>query len=117
MLREEAERAKEKGLIPVVYFHASWCPPCNLFDKSQDAPEIVAALDGVYLVRLDLDDWHDKLKGTGYEPKKIPAFYLAAADGKPTGKMIDGDKWGKTATAALMGQALGDLLAPAKAAK
>ena len=66
---------------------------------------------GSYLVELNLDDWHDKLKTTGFAPRKIPLFYLVGADGRPTGKMIDGDKWGRS-TVASMSATLRGFLAP-----
>lgn len=109
LLVEEAKRAKAKGLVAVVEFYANWCAPCRVFQENLDAPEIKSALTGTHLVKLDMDDWHDKLKGTGFAPKTIPSFYLFDAGGRPTGKMLDGDKWGKS-TPARMGEALAAFL-------
>jgi thiol-disulfide isomerase/thioredoxin len=108
LLKSEAERAKQRGLTTIAYFYADWCPPCKTFQKNMAAQEIVDALDGVHLVKLNLDDWHDKLPGTGFTPRKIPAFYLVTEAGKP-GKMIDGDRWAK-ATPATIGAALRGLV-------
>jgi thiol-disulfide isomerase/thioredoxin len=93
LLVDEIRRAKERGLVPVVEFYADWCPPCQLLHRNMKSPEIVEGFEGAYLVKLNLDDWHDKLKGTGFAPRTIPSFYLLTADGKPSGKMLDGDKW------------------------
>lgn len=109
LLRDEAKRAKDKGLVPIVEFYADWCAPCRVFQRNQHAPEIAAALQGAHLVKLNLDDWHDKLKGTGFAPRTIPSFYVFGGDGRPTGKMLDGDKWGKS-TPARMGAALAEFL-------
>lgn len=111
LLHDEAARAKAKGLTPLLYFYADWCPPCRTFNARMKDPEIADALEGVYLVKLNLDDWHDKLPGTGFTPRKIPAFYLVTEGGGPTGKMIDGDRWAK-ATPATIGAALKGLLQP-----
>ena len=116
LLRDHGDRARARGLVPVVEFHADWCPPCRTFDASMRAPEITEALEGTYLVKLDMDDWHDKLKGTGFAPRSIPSFYFITAEGRPTGKMLDGDKWGK-ASAARMGAALKAFLAPESKAR
>ena len=40
-------------------------------------------------------DWHEKLEGTGFAVQSIPSFYLVRDDGHPTGKMLDGDRWGR----------------------
>ncbi|MFT3773740.1 MAG: thioredoxin family protein [Minicystis sp.] len=109
LLRDEAKRAKEKGLIAVVEFYADWCAPCRVFQRSIREPEIAGPLAGVHLVKLNLDDWHDKLQGTGFAPRTIPSFYFFGADGRPKGKMLDGDKWGKSSPAR-MGEALAEFL-------
>ena len=105
LLAMESKRAKAKGFVAVIEFYADWCPPCRVFEANIEAPEITAALTGTHLVKLNLDDWHDKLKGTGFAPRTIPSFYFVDEAGRPTGKMLDGDRWGK-ATPARMGAAL-----------
>jgi thiol-disulfide isomerase/thioredoxin len=115
LLRDEARRAKDKGLVPLVEFYADWCAPCRVLQENLRAPEIATALAGAYLVKLNLDDWHDKLKGTGFAPRTIPSFYVFGGDGRPTGKMLDGDRWGKS-TPARMGEAIAAFLrGPARA--
>ncbi|APR83819.1 Hypothetical protein A7982_09168 [Minicystis rosea] len=109
LLREEAKRAKDEGLIAVVEFYADWCAPCRVFQQNIRAPEIAAPLAGVRLVKLNLDDWHDKLRGTGFAPRTIPSFYFFGPDGRPTGKLLDGDRWGKSSPAR-MGEALTEWL-------
>lgn len=106
LLRDEGQRAKQKGLTPIVYFYADWCAPCRAFQQQMQAPEIQEALEGAYLVKLNMDDWHDKLRNTGFAPKKIPSFYTITDAGRPTGKMFDGDKWGKAPTAERIGKAI-----------
>ena len=109
LLRDEAKRAKDEGLIAVVEFYADWCAPCRVFQQNIRAPEIATPLAGVRLVKLNLDDWHDKLRGTGFAPRTIPSFYFFGADGRPSGKLLDGDKWGKSSPAR-MGEALAEWL-------
>ena len=111
LLRAQVERARVKSLRPLVEFYADWCPPCRAFQENLGDPRMIEALRGTYLVKINLDDWHDKLPGTGFVVRSIPAFYLVGADGRPSGKMLDGDKWGK-ATPANMSTSLSKLLAP-----
>jgi thiol-disulfide isomerase/thioredoxin len=106
LLKDVSARAKEKGLRPLVEFYADWCAPCRVLQENLKDPQIADALEGTYLVRLNLDDWHDKLRGTTIKVvKTIPSFYLLGDDGRPNGKMLDGDKWGKS-TPSRMGAAL-----------
>ncbi len=95
LLRAQVERARDRQLRPLIEFYADWCPPCRAFQKSLDDPRMIEALRGTLLVKLNLDDWHDKLDGTGFRVPSIPAFFLVGRDGRPAGKMLDGDKWGR----------------------
>ena len=66
---------------------------------------MVEALRGAYLVKLNMDDWYDKLRGTGFVVPSIPLFYRLGPEGRPTGKSLDGGRWGR-ATPARMAEAL-----------
>jgi thiol-disulfide isomerase/thioredoxin len=95
LLEQHAERAKGEGLVPFVYFYADWCPPCKALKRYWGESRMAVAFKGTYIVVLNVDDWQDKLKGTGFVPKTIPVFYAVDAKGKPTGRKITGDDWGK----------------------
>jgi thioredoxin-like negative regulator of GroEL len=95
----------------VIEFYADWCAPCQAFQKSLGDPRMAEALRGTFLVKLNLDDWHDKLGGTGFKVDVIPAFYLVGDDGRPTGKMLDGNRWGRS-TVPNMSAALRAFLGP-----
>ncbi len=111
LLVTQFERAQKKNLRPVIEFYADWCEPCRAFQENLEEPRMKAALTGTFLVKLNLDDWHDKLKETGFKVRSIPAFFFIGPDGRPKGKMLDGDKWGK-ATPANMSASLTKWLSP-----
>jgi hypothetical protein len=95
LLKIHYERAQQKGLKPYAEFYADWCPPCVALKRHASDPRLVDAFRGTYVVVLNLDDWQDKLKGTGFFPRIIPVFYELNDQGKSTGRQITGDDWGK----------------------
>jgi thiol-disulfide isomerase/thioredoxin len=96
ILQAEAAKAAALGRDPsYIEFYADWCPPCNAIKKYLGDPLMVDAFAGTYIIKLDIDDWGEKLSGTGLYVPGIPAFYELGADGKPTGRMITGAAWGE----------------------
>jgi thiol-disulfide isomerase/thioredoxin len=95
ILKVEAQKAAALGRQPYVEFYADWCPPCNAIKENLGDPRMVEAFAGTYIIKLDTDDWGDKLSGTGLYVPGIPAFYELGADGTPTGRMITGAAWGE----------------------
>lgn len=103
LLRAEAGRAKKRGLAPFVEFYADWCAPCKVLAKSMSDARVADAFRGTYVIKLNLDDWQDKLAGTGFDPRVIPAFYALDEEGRPTGRKIDEKAWKKTTPATIAG--------------
>jgi thiol-disulfide isomerase/thioredoxin len=106
LLREHAEKARARGLKPFVEFYADWCRPCKLLASLMNDPFIVEAFTGTYVLKLNFDDWQDKLAEAGFQPREIPMFYALDARGQPTGRKLSGDAWGK-ANAESMSKVLG----------
>ena len=94
-LAEHAQKATDLGLIPVLEFDATWCPPCQAVAASieEENPLMMKALKGVYLIRADADDWGWNNKNLSFEA--IPVYFKLDADGQPIGDQIDGGAWGK----------------------
>jgi thiol-disulfide isomerase/thioredoxin len=93
-LKAEVDKATQQGLKPYVELWATWCEPCTAIKKSMNDSRMKAAFKGAYIVQIDVDAWGAKLDGTGFSSSVIPVFYALDAEGKPTGRKIDGGAWG-----------------------
>lgn len=55
---------------------------------------MLAAFDGVYLIKLAVDDWDwRKMADYGFKFRGIPVFFKLDAEGSPTGEVVDGGAW------------------------
>lgn len=97
MLTQEAQKATALGLMPVVEFEATWCPPCQAIDESLESKNelMLKAYAETYIIKLDVDEWgwsDSRLHNFDFDG--IPAYFKLDAQGQPTGKTIDGNAWG-----------------------
>lgn len=95
ILAEQAALAQQAARRPFVDFYADWCQPCKSLEKNLGAPSMVEAFDGTYIIRLNLDEWKERLPAAGFRVPGIPAFYAIDLQGKPSGRMITGGAWGE----------------------
>ena len=95
LLKSEVQKARELGQKPYVEFYADWCPPCNALRENLGDERMVDAFIGTYIIQLDTDQWKRQLSGTGFAVPGIPMFFEIDAEGKPTGRTINGGAWGE----------------------
>jgi hypothetical protein len=93
-LREHANAAELAKLRPFLEFGAVWCPPSRIFGDSLEDPRMKSALAGVYLIRAEMDDFGDDPYSRELRPTSVPVFYELDADGRWTGRTINGGAWG-----------------------
>ena len=98
MLATEAQKAIALGYLPVVYFDATWCPPCWAIADALDEKNqlMLDAYNGTYIIKLDADEWgwadgHIE----NFEVEGIPTYFKLDADGQQTGDVINGGAWGE----------------------
>jgi hypothetical protein len=54
---------------------------------------MLVAFSGIYLIRLDVDEWGWGVPEAGFRADAIPIFFRLDVDGVPTGDWIDGGAW------------------------
>jgi len=97
-LADEAQKAISLGLIPVVEFDATWCPPCRAIDKAINSKNklMMDAYRGTYIIKLDVDEWNWKNgKVKNFRFDGIPVYFKLDEKGKQTGEVVDGSAWGE----------------------
>ncbi|MFS8067023.1 MAG: TlpA family protein disulfide reductase [Byssovorax sp.] len=93
-LKAEIGKAVQKKLKPVVYIGATWCKPCVAIKKYKKDPLMLDALEGTYVIDLDLDDWKaPDLTALGFNAGEVPHFYLVDGEGRSTGRTITSSVW------------------------
>lgn len=93
-LREHANAAELAKLRPFLEFGAVWCPPSRIFGDALEDPRMRSALAGVYLIRAEMDEFGDDPYARELRVVSVPVFYELDAEGRWTGRTINGGAWG-----------------------
>lgn len=93
-LRVHANTAESRGLRPFLEVGAIWCPPSRLFGEALTDPRMEAALAGVYLIRVDMDEFSSDPKLRELGVVAVPVFFELDAEGHATGRSMTGAAWG-----------------------
>lgn len=88
----------------LVYVGAEWCEPCVAFHDALARGDLAGRLDGVVFLEFDLDRDGARLQGAGYQSRYVPLFALPAADGRASGRQIEGGIKGPGAVDNLVGR-------------
>src|SRR4051794_41158698 len=74
----------------LVYVSATWCEPCERFQKAVRAGELDAAFPKLRLLKFDYDNDHPRLEQAGYTGNLIPRFVIPGPDGRGTDRRMEG---------------------------
>jgi len=85
--RSEAE---QHGRSLLVYVGARWCEPCRYFHDAAENNRLPPDFPLLTLLEFDLDRDEQRLKLAGYQSTYIPLFAKPNADGRSSGKQIEG---------------------------
>jgi hypothetical protein len=100
-------RAHDRKLKPFACISANWCTPClEMFEVFFD-PRLADTLNGIHLIKLDLEQWNSEFESIGVEGlESVPLLMQLNEEGMVTGRTIDGNAWDES-TPDQLSQALG----------
>jgi len=90
VVRTALADAHRDGRRLLVYVSATWCEPCERFQKALRAGELDAAFPGLTMLKFDHDRDLPRLQEAGYTGNLIPRFVIPGPDGRATDRRIEG---------------------------
>jgi hypothetical protein len=89
ILVAEIKRARTLGRTPFLELGATWCAPCQALQTVLDTKPtdslVLREFAGTYLIRLDVDQWHQDFESVGIPASgSIPAFIAIDTTGQAT---------------------------------
>lgn len=97
----EVKRGEVDRVPVLVYVGASWCEPCRDLHAAAVAGALDAALGPLRLLEFDLDRDGSYLEGAGYKSALVPLIARPRADGRASGRQLDGVRKGEDYVAQL----------------
>src|SRR4051812_30793727 len=112
--QQDAERDRRQLLI---YVSATWCEPCERFQKALRAGQLNASFPRLTLLKFDSDRDLERLRAAGYDGNYIPRFVVPGPDGRGTARRIEGGTKAEDTVAASIVPRLASLLGPTPVAR
>lgn len=99
VVRKALAQARDDHRTLIVYVGATWCEPCQRFHHAVDRGELDSAFPDLTVIAFDVDRDGEALATAGYVSKLIPLFAVPNADGRASGRQIEGSVKGEQAVA------------------
>ena len=90
IVQREMQRAIGDHRQLLVYVGATWCEPCRRFHEAAEHHALDRYFPSLRLLEFDDDRDGPRLAQAGYVGKFIPMFVRPGADGRSSGKQIEG---------------------------
>ena len=90
VVKGELARAARDRRQLLVYVGAPWCEPCRRFHQAAAEHKLDRAFPGLRLLEFDNDRDGARLAMAGYAGQFIPLFARPGADGRGSGRQIEG---------------------------
>jgi thiol-disulfide isomerase/thioredoxin len=110
LVRRAQHDAVRDGRQLVVYVSATWCQPCERFQKALRAGELNPYFPSLRLLKFDQDQDVGRLRVAGYDGQYIPRFVVPGPDGRGTARRIEGGTKAEDTVATSIGPRLQQLL-------
>jgi hypothetical protein len=112
--RQDADRDRRQLLV---YVSATWCEPCERFQRAVRAGALSASFPRLTLLKFDADRDLERLRAAGYDGEYIPRFVVPGPDGRGTARRMEGGTKAEDTVATFIVPRLASLLggpAPAR---
>ncbi len=100
-VREEMLYAEQDHRRLLVYLGAPWCEPCQRLHRAIMNGELDSYLPPLTILEFDDDRDANRLAAAGYRSRYIPLLAVPGADGRSSGKQMEGGTKGPGAVAQL----------------
>ena len=110
VVRGALAAADRDGRRLLVYISATWCEPCERFQKALRAGELDAAFPRLRMLKFDHDRDLPRLQAAGYAGNLIPRFVIPGPDGRGTSQRMEGGTKAEDTVSASIGPRLQRLL-------
>jgi len=110
LVRTALSEAGRDGRRVLVYVSATWCQPCERFQKALRAGELDASFPKLTLLKFDQDRDLARLQAAGYAGDLIPRFVIPGPDGRGTDQRMEGGTKAEDTVATSIGPRLRRLL-------
>jgi thiol-disulfide isomerase/thioredoxin len=90
LIAKEIVNAEHAHKRLLVYVGASWCEPCRRFHEAAASGKLDDKFGQLRLLVFDADRDSDALAKADYSWRLIPLFALPLADGRSSGRQIEG---------------------------
>lgn len=111
LVKMELARAARDHRQLLIYLGATWCEPCRRFHQAAAEHKLDRDFPSLRLLEFDDDRDAARLAMAGYSGHYIPMFARPGADGRGTGRQIEGSVKGDGAVNEIVPR-LRSLLAP-----
>jgi thiol-disulfide isomerase/thioredoxin len=111
VVRTALADAGRDGRQLLVYISATWCEPCERFQKALRAGELDASFPKLRLLKFDHDRDLPRLEQAGYAGNLIPRFVIPGPDGRGTAQRMEGGTKAEDTVSTSIGPRLRALLA------
>ena len=113
VVRAALADARRDGRHLLVYVSATWCQPCERFQSAVRAGRLDASFPDLRLLVFDHDRDVGRLAAAGYDGRLIPRFVVPGADGRGTGRRVEGGTKGEDTVSTFIAPRLAQLLGTA----